>query len=159
MVLVQPLAAQDRTTLPELKDLIPDSAVANPEAWAKQGVPPEAVSSPNAEPDVQPDTPLADMPQVTVPWPDKLQLPDLAPLTPEPDIQFAEPERPAQRVRQGDEVRLSSELLLVFPSDDARFPERDEGGREKPYEKFPWDGVSGVRPFAELASSTVVGVY
>ena len=40
-----------------------------------------------------------------------------------------------------------------------RFPERDEGEREPPYEKYPWDGVSGVRPFSELASTTVVGVY
>jgi hypothetical protein len=40
-----------------------------------------------------------------------------------------------------------------------RFPERDEGEREPPYEKYPWDGVSGVRPFAELAGGTVVGVY
>lgn len=40
-----------------------------------------------------------------------------------------------------------------------RFPERDEGEREKPFDKFPWDGVSGVRPFSELASTTVVGVY
>jgi hypothetical protein len=40
-----------------------------------------------------------------------------------------------------------------------RFPERDEGEREPPYERYPWDGVSGVRPFAELAGSTVVGVY
>lgn len=40
-----------------------------------------------------------------------------------------------------------------------RFPERDEGEREKPYEKYPWDGVSGVRPFSELAATTVVGVY
>jgi hypothetical protein len=40
-----------------------------------------------------------------------------------------------------------------------RFPERDEGEREKPFEKYPWDGVSGVRPFAELAGGTVVGVY
>src|SRR5437868_2072113 len=40
-----------------------------------------------------------------------------------------------------------------------RFPERDEGEREPPYVKYPWDGVSGVRPFSELAESTVVGVY
>jgi hypothetical protein len=40
-----------------------------------------------------------------------------------------------------------------------RFPERDEGEREPPFEKFPWDGVSGVRPFSELAATTVVGVY
>ncbi len=40
-----------------------------------------------------------------------------------------------------------------------RFPERDEGEREKPFDKYPWDGVSGVRPFAQLAGGTVVGVY
>ncbi len=39
------------------------------------------------------------------------------------------------------------------------FLERDEGERESPYEKYPWDGVSGVRPFARLAASTTVGVY
>jgi phenylacetate-coenzyme A ligase PaaK-like adenylate-forming protein len=40
-----------------------------------------------------------------------------------------------------------------------RFPERDEGEREPPYEKFPWDGVSGVRPFRAVAAATTVGVY
>src|SRR6201986_5538233 len=39
------------------------------------------------------------------------------------------------------------------------FLERDEGEREKPYVKYPWDGVSGVRPFHELAEATTVGVY
>ncbi len=39
------------------------------------------------------------------------------------------------------------------------FLERDEGEREKPYETFPWDGVSGVRPFHKLAGGTTVGVY
>ena len=39
------------------------------------------------------------------------------------------------------------------------FLERDEGEREMPYEKYPWDGVSGVRPFRQLGASTVVGVY
>ncbi len=39
------------------------------------------------------------------------------------------------------------------------FMERDEGEREKPFEKYPWDGVSGVRPFHELAEATTVGVY
>jgi phenylacetate-coenzyme A ligase PaaK-like adenylate-forming protein len=40
-----------------------------------------------------------------------------------------------------------------------RFPERDEGEREPPYAKFPWDGASGVRPFREFAPTTTVGVY
>jgi len=39
------------------------------------------------------------------------------------------------------------------------FLERDEGERERPYIKSPWDGVSGVRPFHELAEATTVGVY
>ncbi len=39
------------------------------------------------------------------------------------------------------------------------FMERDEGERELPYQKYPWDGVSGVRPFSELAETTTVGVY
>ncbi len=39
------------------------------------------------------------------------------------------------------------------------FMERDEGEREPPYEKYPWDGVSGVRPFREMAEATTVGVY
>jgi phenylacetate-coenzyme A ligase PaaK-like adenylate-forming protein len=39
------------------------------------------------------------------------------------------------------------------------FMERDEGEREAPYEKYPWDGISGVRPFSRLAAQTTVGVY
>jgi phenylacetate-coenzyme A ligase PaaK-like adenylate-forming protein len=39
------------------------------------------------------------------------------------------------------------------------FLERDEGERERPCDKYPWDGVSGVRPFRKLAGGTTVGVY
>lgn len=39
------------------------------------------------------------------------------------------------------------------------FLERDEGEREMPYEKYPWDGVSGVRPYRALSGGTTVGVY
>ena len=40
-----------------------------------------------------------------------------------------------------------------------RFLERDEGERERPDERYAWDGVSGVRPFSRLSSVTTVGVY
>jgi phenylacetate-coenzyme A ligase PaaK-like adenylate-forming protein len=40
-----------------------------------------------------------------------------------------------------------------------RFLERDEGEREPPSAKYPWDGVSGVRPYRGFAASTTVGVY
>jgi hypothetical protein len=39
------------------------------------------------------------------------------------------------------------------------FMERDEGEREKPYAAYPWDGVSGVKPWRGIASQTTVGVY
>ena len=39
------------------------------------------------------------------------------------------------------------------------FLERDEAVREKPSAKYPWDGVSGVKPYRAFASTTVVGVY
>jgi phenylacetate-coenzyme A ligase PaaK-like adenylate-forming protein len=39
------------------------------------------------------------------------------------------------------------------------FLERDEGEREPPDERYPWDGVSGVRPFRGFAATTTVGVY
>jgi phenylacetate-coenzyme A ligase PaaK-like adenylate-forming protein len=37
--------------------------------------------------------------------------------------------------------------------------ERDEGEREPPYVAYPWDGVSGVRPYRGFAATTTVGVY
>ncbi len=40
-----------------------------------------------------------------------------------------------------------------------RFMERDEGVREKPSAKYPWDGVSGVKPYRGFAATTTVGVY
>lgn len=39
------------------------------------------------------------------------------------------------------------------------FLERDEGEREAPCERYPWDGISGTRPFRRLAETTTVGVY
>ncbi|MEO0477817.1 MAG: hypothetical protein AAF085_17890, partial [Planctomycetota bacterium] len=39
------------------------------------------------------------------------------------------------------------------------FLERDEGEREEPIDKYPWEGMSGVRPFRRLAEATTVGVY
>jgi phenylacetate-coenzyme A ligase PaaK-like adenylate-forming protein len=39
------------------------------------------------------------------------------------------------------------------------FIERDEGEREPPCERYPWDGISGVRPFHGTAATTTVGVY
>jgi phenylacetate-coenzyme A ligase PaaK-like adenylate-forming protein len=39
------------------------------------------------------------------------------------------------------------------------FLERDEGERELPCPQYPWDGISGVRPYRGVAAQTTVGVY
>ena len=40
-----------------------------------------------------------------------------------------------------------------------RFLERDEAELELPCPEFPWNGVSGVRPYRVFAATTTVGVY
>lgn len=125
-VLAQPLAAQDRTTVPELEELIPDSALDNPEEWARRGVPAEAAAAEDAPPELDPSDPLAEMPLVDVPWPSELELPQVEPLTPEEDIVFAEDDAQLPSLPEGSEERISSELVLVFPSETALFPEREE---------------------------------
>lgn len=67
-------------------------------------------------------------------------------------------DNPHQVVGYGETGRVKLTTLtkeLFVPG----FLERDEGEREQPYLKYPWDGVSGVRPFHEFAASTTVGVY
>jgi phenylacetate-coenzyme A ligase PaaK-like adenylate-forming protein len=70
-------------------------------------------------------------------------------------VDFDDPQR---LVNYGESGRVKLTTLtkeLFIPG----FLERDEGEREPPYEKYPWDGISGVRPFRGLAAQTTVGVY
>lgn len=60
------------------------------------------------------------------------------------------------------EVGKTGRVLLTTLTKEffvPRFAERDEGEREPPCKKYPWDGVSGVRPFHKIAAQTTVGVY
>jgi phenylacetate-coenzyme A ligase PaaK-like adenylate-forming protein len=73
-------------------------------------------------------------------------------------IEVVDPDNPDRTVDYGATGRVMLTTLtreLFMP----RFLERDEGEREPPYEAYPWDGVSGVRPFSRFASTTTVGVY
>jgi phenylacetate-coenzyme A ligase PaaK-like adenylate-forming protein len=70
-------------------------------------------------------------------------------------VDFDDPER---QVNYGETGRVMLTTLtkeFFMP----RFLERDEGERERPYEKYCWDGVSGVRPYRGFAATTTVGVY
>ncbi|QZH76513.1 MAG: BamA/TamA family outer membrane protein [Erythrobacter sp.] len=110
---------------PRLEDLIPDSAVEDPEAWAEQGVPDDIAAQENAPLALDPE--LADLPEITVPWPDNIDLPQLAPLEPDEEpVEFATFEEDIPPIPAGSEERISDELVLVFPSDNSLFPQRDE---------------------------------
>jgi hypothetical protein len=80
------------------------------------------------------------------------------PPQPRAAVQVVDFDDPNKLVEYGQEGRVMLTTLtkeLFIP----RFQERDEGVREKPSAKYPWDGVSGVKPFRGFASTTVVGVY
>ena len=73
-------------------------------------------------------------------------------------IQVVDPDEAGKVVEYGQTGRVMLTTLtkeFFMP----RFQERDEGEREPPCELYPWDGVSGVRPFSRLGTSTTVGVY
>jgi translocation and assembly module TamA len=89
-------------------------------------VPPEAAAAEDDPTELDPASPLADVPGIDVPWPENQELPQLAPLEPEEDIQFADFEDEFPRVAMGAEERISDELVLVFPEDRALFPHHDE---------------------------------
>jgi phenylacetate-coenzyme A ligase PaaK-like adenylate-forming protein len=70
-------------------------------------------------------------------------------------VDFDDPDRLVDYGQTGRVMLTTLTKEFFMP----RFLERDEGEREPPYEKYPWDGVSGVRPFRGFAATTTVGVY
>ena len=75
-------------------------------------------------------------------------------------LRVVNPENPDEVVGMGETGRVMLTTLtkeFFIPC----FLERDEAEREPPTDQFPWDGVSGVRPFGSSAGTTTatVGVY
>ena len=163
-----PVAAQAQGGAdPELKALIPDAAVARPEDWAKAPAPapPASLSAPpSARPSstplpatspptlppmfdagtaLRPDSPMADMPALSLPWPEGAQaIATPPPLAADPDVAaelaqavaelpVATPgagrASPARRAANADRetTMASGHVRLVWPAEAAAFPERD----------------------------------
>ncbi len=129
-LLFQPQAAsaQDSEASQSLEDLIPDSAVENPEVWAQGGVSDSAQDAEATGPVLEPDSPLAELPELTVPWPEDTELPQLAPLEPAEDAEFAaiDDDGPAPLLVGADLKQISRNLVLALPDDSDRFPEQAE---------------------------------
>ncbi|TMM49092.1 outer membrane protein assembly factor [Qipengyuania marisflavi] len=123
-----PLAAQDMDAPQRLEDLIPDSAVSDPEAWAQQGT----VADPDVPADglseVAVETPIADLPGTDLAWPESLEIGDIDVLAPDEDIQFAEVDegRPQIAFADAELERISDELVLGFPQKAPPFSERGD---------------------------------
>ena len=123
VLLAQPLAAQDTRTLDEL---IPEEAVADPEGWAAEGDQPLMPAPEEVVPPLEVDSPMAEMPLITLDPVGELELADVDPVEPGEQIDFKDFADVIPPLPEGSENRLSRELVLVFPADEALFPLRNE---------------------------------
>jgi len=140
-----PLAAQTLDTSPELEELIPDEALDDPDAWAAQGVDGAAQVDPALLDELAEDpATTAEMaalereldasmaaadpadPLLALDDPADLVLPEIVPLEPGEPVEFVTFDEVIPPLPEGSEVRVSDELVLVFPTDTTLFPVRDE---------------------------------
>ncbi len=119
------VVAQDQTSSPELEELIPDSAVSNPDAWAETQDAPDPAADEVLE--LDPDSPLDEMPDMAIEWPDDIELPPIEQLAPEADVEFAELETDAELALEDAVLeQVDDQITIAFPSDINRFPLRTE---------------------------------
>jgi phenylacetate-coenzyme A ligase PaaK-like adenylate-forming protein len=73
-------------------------------------------------------------------------------------FEIVDPEDHGRTVGYGERGRV---LLTTLTREFfmPRFPERDEGTREPPCERYPWDGVRELGLLSALRESVAVGVY
>ncbi len=141
--LPQSAHAQSREADQALEDLIPDSALDDPKAWAndtaagKVAVPdPATLLAPDGIP------PLSGIPEITLAWPDAAELPPITPLTPDADIgAAAEQAKVAGEALANDAdpgsgrgigqipgaslIPVTQQLALAFPPELEVLPERE----------------------------------
>lgn len=118
--------AQDTQAPPNLEDLIPDSAIDNPEEWAQQGT--GEPSDPQAGTAPDPETPIETPPGLTIAWPDELEIDGFEPLEPEEDIQFADLDTGAPKIafEDAETEQVADNLILGFPQAEPPFSERGD---------------------------------
>jgi translocation and assembly module TamA len=133
-----PAAAQNAQTSQSLEDLIPDSAVADPEDWAAKGFSPDAQAEENEPPALEPESPMAELPAMELSWPDEaLEMPEFVRLPLDETIELAGTGALSGAGSDDDDVidpafanakveRVSDQLTLAFPPAAEDFPISDE---------------------------------
>jgi hypothetical protein len=69
-------------------------------------------------------------------------------------VEFDQPDNVVGYGRRAGQVDDADQGVLR-----SRFSGTGRRRAKPPYERYPWDGISGVRPYRGLASETTVGVY
>ncbi len=137
LALHAPLAAQDLDSADELEALIPDSAVTDPDSWAAQGAGEDLGETEEAAEalDAAAEAEFQALEQslqrgedgaLVLDDPAGLDLPAMAEVEPEEPVEFVTFDDVIRPIPPGSEERLSDELVLVFPTETALFPVRDE---------------------------------
>ena len=121
-----PVLAQDPQAPERLEDLIPDSALEDPEAWAQQGV--DAPAEDTSEDIPDPSTPIADPIGIEIAWPDELETDGFEALEPEEEIEFADLDTgaPVIAFEDAEVEKLADNLVLGFPQAEPPFSERGD---------------------------------
>lgn len=124
-LVAQPALGQDRSTAEELEDLIPDSALDNPDDWAAQGTDGPQAAEPEAFAEIEADTPIDDIPGMDLAWPENLEFEPLQDLESEEDIDFVDllPDNPRLAFDDAETFELSDSLVLAFPQKEPPFLE------------------------------------
>ncbi len=109
-----------------LEDLIPDSALEDPEAWAQQGV--DAPEEDASEDIPDPSTPIADPIGIEIAWPDEMEIDGFEALEPEEDIEFADLDTgtPVIAFEDAEIEKIADNLVLGFPQAEPPFSERGD---------------------------------
>ena len=134
-----PAYAKDSLGSQELEGLIPDAAVERPEDWAQQQATDQGqgeadTTTPALVPNtavLDPDSPLAGLPQFQTEWSNDLQLEAIEGIDPlaegETGNTFANlPQLKQQETPEINLVEINRKLVLGFPIDAADFPEQPD---------------------------------
>ena len=147
--------AQDRDANAELEALIPDEAIDDPEGWAADGVPPEEPSpidgpDPFANETIElgPESPLADMPGLTIDWPDPLELGEVEQVEDDGSAEFAEtnPLESGPLLIDPVVIDLNEQLALAFPSEPGAFPQQDAFADQ-------FESLSSIEAYGDIESN------
>lgn len=132
--------AQSTNADQELEALIPDSALQNADAWAldtdaaRTGAPTEAEIG-----EIATDVEMPELPGITIPWPDGSEIPEIEPLSPDPDIEVAEQTTDAAvealpgqeaaeanpRLADADLERVGDQVEVAFPRGEGAVADQD----------------------------------